>query len=89
MAFVESTAPFFADFGVTATLAGADVRGIFDDAYGEAFGGLVAGSGPMFRLPSSIAATRGDSLVLGATTYTVVGIEPDGTGMTLLRLEKA
>ena len=89
MAFVESTAPFFADFGVSVTLGGAAVRGIFDDAYGEAFGGLVAGSGPMFRLPSSVAVTRGESLVLGATTYTVVGIEPDGTGITTLRLEKS
>lgn len=89
MAFVESFAPLFADFGVDATLAGAPVRGIFDDAYGEAFGGLVSGSGPMFRLPSSVAATRGNALVIGATTYTVAGIEPDGTGLTVLRLEKA
>ena len=86
MSFTDST--YFADFGVDVTLAGASVRGIFDDAYGESFGGLVAGSGPMFRLPSSIAVTRGAALVHGATTYNVVGIEPDGTGMSVLRLEK-
>ena len=89
MSFVESFDPFFADFGVSATLAGNTVTGIFDDAYGESFGGMVAGSGPMFRLPSSIAVTSGDALVHASTTYTVVGIEPDGTGLTLLRLQKA
>ena len=86
MSFTDST--YFADFGVDVTLAGASVRGIFDDAYGESFGGLVAGSGPMLRLPSSVAVTSGATLVHGSTTYSVVGIEPDGTGMTVLRLEK-
>ena len=89
MAFVESFAGYFADYGVDATLNGTPVRGIFDDAYGDAFGGMVAGSGPMFRLPSSIAVSRGNSLVLGAKSYTVVGIEPDGTGLTVLRLDQA
>ena len=87
MTFTERA--YFADFGVDATLNGVTVRGIFDDAYGESFGGMVAGSGPMFRLPSSVSVTSGNTLVHAATTYTVVGIEPDGTGLTLLRLEKA
>lgn len=89
MAFAESFAPYFADFGVDATLAGAPVRGIFDNGYSEAFAGMVAGSGPVFHLPSSVAVTRGNSLVIGAATYSVVGIEPDGQGLTILRLEKA
>lgn len=88
MAFVESFGQFFGEFGVDATLNGQPVRGIFDDAYGESFGGLIAGSGPMFRLPSSIAVSQGQPLVLGAVSYTVTGIEPDGTGLTVLRLEK-
>jgi hypothetical protein len=87
--FIEDTRPFFSDFAVEVTLGGVSVRGIFDDAYGESFGGMVAGSGPMFRLPSSVTVTSGDALVHGSATYTVVGIEPDGTGLTLLRLEKA
>jgi hypothetical protein len=81
-------AAYFTDFGVPATLDGAPVRGIFDNAYGESFG-LVASSSPVFRLPSSIAVTTGQTLVIAATTYTVAGIEPDGTGLTVLRLEKA
>jgi hypothetical protein len=82
-------AAFFNEFAVEVTLAGQPVRGIFDDAYGESFGGMIAGSGPMFRLPSSVAVTSGASMVHGSATYTVVGIEPDGTGISLLRLEKA
>lgn len=88
MAFVENLSPMFADFGVDATLNGVPVRGIFDDAYGEAFGGMVSGSGPMFRLASSSNAARGQSLIIGAVTYAVTGVEPDGTGLTTLRLDK-
>lgn len=80
---------FFDDFGVDATLNGVTVRGIFDDAYGESFGGLVAGSGPMFRLPTSVPVTDGQTLIHGSKQYTVVGIEPDGTGLTVLRLQKS
>lgn len=89
MSFIEDRAPFFADFGIAATLNGASVTGIFDDAYGEAFGGMVMGSGPMFRCQSSAGHAAGQALVIGATTYTVTGVEPDGTGLTVLRLDKA
>ena len=81
-------AAFFADFGVDATLNGANVRGIFDNAYGESFSGLISGAIPVFRLLSSVAVTSGQTLVIATTTYTVVGVEPDGTGLTLLRLQK-
>lgn len=84
---LEDFAAYFADFGVPATLNGVIVRGIFDNAYGESFS-LVASSSPVFRLPSSIAVATGQTLVIAATTYTVVGVEPDGTGLTVLRLEK-
>lgn len=89
MSFVEDRAPFYADFGIAATLNGAAVTGIFDDSYGEAFGGLIAGSGPMFRLSSSAGHAAGQSLVIGSVTYTVTEVKPDGTGETVLRLDKA
>lgn len=84
---IENAAPFFADFGIEATLQGVVVRGIFDDAYGESFSGMVSGSGPMLRLPSSVAVARGNTVVIGTQSYTVRSIEPDGTGITTLRLE--
>jgi len=87
MAFVESFAPLFADFGVNATLDGAAVRGIFDNQAAEAFG-MVSGTNPVFLLPSAAAASQGQTLVVGAAFYTVAKVEPDGTGMDRLQLEK-
>ena len=83
---------FFSDFGIDLTVNGVPVRGIFDNAFGSAFGGMIDGTGPMVRLPSSTAAgivKRGDAVVIGSTGYTVTTVEPDGTGLALLRLEEA
>ena len=92
MAFVEDLAPFFStsDFAVDATLGGTAVTGIFDAAYLEPLGSIVEGVGPVFMLSTADAASsaHGTTLVIGAATYKVRGIEPDGTGVTLLRLER-
>ena len=85
MAFTESFAPFFADFGVDATLNGAAVRGIFDNPYDGTFGGMVSASGPVFQC--AVSADVGHSLVIGASTFTVASVEPDGSGMFVLRLK--
>jgi hypothetical protein len=89
--FAENLAPFFSvdEFAVDATLGGVAVRGIFDTAYLEPLGNLIESSGPVFTLPSvdAASAAHGTTLVVAATTYKVCGIEPDGTGVTLLRLE--
>ncbi|MBK7592226.1 MAG: hypothetical protein IPI27_13395 [Betaproteobacteria bacterium] len=91
MAFTEPIASFFGtdDFAVTATLAGVSVTGIFDAQYYEPLGNDVQGSQPMFMLPTASApsAAHGQTLVIGASTYKVRGVEPDGTGVTVLRLE--
>ena len=34
------------------------------------------------------SVSRGSTVVRGAATYTVVGMEPDGEGMTVLRLSE-
>ena len=48
MAFVEDNDPFLADFAVSATKNGsATVSGVFDKAYGEAYG-MIAGTDPVF-----------------------------------------
>lgn len=83
-----------ADFGVAATVNGATpVTGIFDDAYFE--DGIGQGPGaesskPAFTCKTSdvASATQGQTLVVGATTYHIVNIRPDGQGWTLLILEK-
>jgi hypothetical protein len=92
VAFTEPIAAFFdtGDFAVSATLNGVSVTGIFDNEYFEPLGNDVQGASPIFTLPTSSAssAAHGQSLVIGATTYKVRGVEPDGTGVTTLRLEK-
>lgn len=87
MAFLDTTA-FFADFGLTATVGGASVRGMFDAAYQEAFG-LVGGSRPVFKAATAdvSSASRGTAVVISGTSYTVGEVQPDGTGMTLLVLD--
>jgi hypothetical protein len=82
-------AAFFTDFAIDLTVDGVAVRGVFDNPYAAAFGGMVGGSGPQVFVPSETVVSRGSAVVIGAKTYTVTGIEPDGTGITLLRLDDA
>lgn len=92
MAFTENLAPFFAtgDFAVPATLQGVAVNGIFDAEYREPLGGLVEGHAPIFQCAAAQipSVTTGQTLIVNGSSYTVRGVEPDGTGVTLLRLEE-
>lgn len=82
-------AAFFTDFAIDLTVDGVAVRGVFDRPYAAAFGGMVNGSGPQVFVPSETVVARGDAVVIAGASFTVVGIEPDGTGITLLRLDEA
>jgi hypothetical protein len=88
--FAEYLSPFFntAELATAATLDGASVTGIFDNAYTEAFG--MASRAPMFTLPSAnaAAATQASVLVVDGSTYRVTSVQPDGTGVTTLMLER-
>jgi hypothetical protein len=89
VAFVEDFAPFFADFGVNVTLGSATFKGIFDADHIAALGGVIDGQQPQVVCRSSdvAAAAFGGAITVNATSYTVRGIAPDGTGLTLLTLE--
>ncbi len=96
MAFAEDLSAFFDTgngFAVTATLAGGQVLGIFDQAYALANVGIagMASTAPTFTLATSDvpASPAGASLVVNGTTYLVVEHQPDGTGMSVLILERA
>lgn len=94
MSFVEDFTPLLADFGVDGTLAGQPVRGIFDDAYGVASIGPrgMATTGPQYALPTAgiPASPYGAALVVpGKGNYTVIEHQPDGTGWSVLLLERA
>lgn len=90
MAFTENFAPFFADFGIDATVGGAAVVGIFDRQYLTEMG-FVAGSSPVLLCISAEVSSAGEgtAVTIGAASYTVTVPEPDGTGLTLLRLQEA
>jgi len=88
MPFSETLAPFFADFGVAGTLAGAPVRGIFDAAsIVEGFDGAVT-QAPSYQLATPAAPVAvGAVLVIPAGTYTVrqaLADEPDGATTRLV-----
>jgi len=92
MPFAEDLTPFFstADFASAATLNGAAVNGIFDKDYAEALDNDVQGSSPVFLCAAASvpSVAHGQSLVVASVTYKVRGVEPDGTGVVLLRLER-
>jgi hypothetical protein len=92
MPFAENFAPFFnvAEFASVATLDGVALSGIFDRAYAEPFGNDVQGSTPTLLCAAAAApnVAHGQTLVVAGGTYKVCGVEPDGTGTVLLRLEK-
>lgn len=98
MAMQENFGAFFstAEFADTATLDGVACTGIFDNGYDEAGvgqSGMSSGQ-PIFTVPSSVvpASPVGKVLVistgLGLGTYHIVESRPDGTGLTLLMLER-
>lgn len=93
MAFTEDFTEFFditGGFAVNATYNGTTtIAGIFDNGYAESLGGDVASTDPMFLCPVGAlteAGSIGKTLLIGSTTYVIVGFEPDGTGMVNLQL---
>jgi hypothetical protein len=76
-------------FAEQATVGGTVISVIFDDEYGEALG--VSGTSPAIWCKSSdvAAVAVGAAVTVGGGSYTVAGIEPDGTGVTVLRLQRS
>lgn len=92
----ECLAHFLADFGVDCQINGQAVRGIFDRHYATAMplaaaAGLSASS-PALTLPTAgLPAEPVDAIVSGldGASWRVVEHQPDGTGMSVLLLERA
>ena len=91
---------FLADFGLTATYtkSGGSVsslRGIFDNEFYAADTGAgvaFVSAQPRFFVRSvdmPTGADYGDGISIDGANYVVRTIQPDGTGMTTLILEKA
>lgn len=91
MPMVEDLSVFFSadEFATTATIGTEAVAGIFDRAYADPFG--IASTMPTLTLPAARAAAtvQGDAITIDGTAYRVRSVEPDGTGLTRLGLERA
>lgn len=90
--FAEDFAVLFGEFGVAGTLSGQAVRGIYDADYEFASLGAagMSTSAPAFTLPSGSvpAAIFEAQLVIPAGTFRVMEARPDGTGITVLMLQR-
>jgi len=82
-----------AAFGTPAiTVNGQPVEAVFDNGF--ALGGVgigMAARGPALTLRTADIAAEpvGQAATVGATAYVVAAHEPDGTGMSVLMLERA
>ena len=85
------------DFGQSVTYTpngggGSSINAIFDQAFFQVDGstGALESSQPMVTVLSSdvTGIDHGDTFTIAGTTYNVVGIQPDGQGMTEVLLEE-
>jgi len=81
------------DFATAATFGGGTVNGIFDNEFVEVDAGGGVGFAlvqPRFqcRTQDVSSASEGDAITIDGTAYTIRVVQPDGTGITTLVLEK-
>ena len=90
MPAAEDLSCFFnqAEFADAAVLDGSPVSGLLDTGYSEAFG--MASHDARFTLAEAVttATTQASTLVVRSTTYRVRSVQPDGTGVCTLLLER-
>jgi hypothetical protein len=85
-----STAMFASSGSLVVGTSTTSVAGIVDNEYADPFGNIVQGSSPRFTCSAATVpgVKHGDTLIVNALTYKVRGVEPDGTGLVVLRLEQ-
>jgi len=94
MSFASDKDVFLSDFGAAAVIGGSSVSVIFDHAYLASLD--IETSNPVALAKSADVANvnRGDAVAIAAGDFNdafngkVVGIQPDGTGFSLLELQK-
>lgn len=92
--FVEDLTPFFnsAEFAVLATLPGGEVvQVLFDRPYAESFDGQTSGYSPraIGRTEDLAALVYESVVVIDGQSWTVTSTQPDGHGVTTLKLREA
>lgn len=90
MAFTEDLGAFFSDFAEAVTIGGTPGVAIFDDGFRSVLDDGIATTGPALTIQQSDfpPSLVGAAVVVRQTSYSVVGVEPDGTGVAVLRLER-
>jgi len=86
MPFTETMAPFFADFGEDATLAGVAVRGMVNVESFDELDTVAQRTDFLLQPTTAVAAAAGQSLVLRGATYTVRQVLKEPPDGVLLRL---
>jgi hypothetical protein len=85
-----STAEFFSltDFAVPAVVRGRTINVIFDEQYVDALG--VESSQPAATCSSTDAedVDQNDMITISGREFRIIGVQPDGTGVTVLRLQR-
>lgn len=81
------------EFAVDVTFNAATIRGIFDNefiALLEREGIGVEGAGPqcLFKTSDVSTAIHGDTMTIESIVYNIIGIQPDGTGLTRILLSE-
>ena len=84
----------FADFAVPGTLAnGVNILGLYDSDYVAVGDVPVDSYGPAFTVKASDVTAQeiaiGSTVTIEAASFIVRSVQPDGTGITVLRLEAA
>ena len=69
----DTLTPFYADFGVAATVGGVSVFGLFDKETPDAFN-IMPDTRAALRVPATVAASVGDVVVVSGTNYTIAAI---------------
>lgn len=89
--FAEDLSAFFSlgDFAEQVRIDGRIVAAIFDAAYVDPLGTVSSGSMLTCRDQDVAGLVRSAPVVVRGLNYVVRGIEPDGTGLTMLKLERA
>ena len=97
--WIDDLDVFFGDFGVDAVYTpqggpASTIKVIFDNSYVAILGGgglegvESTSPGAVCKSSDIVNARYGETLQIDSITYKIAGIEPDGTGMTVLRLSR-
>jgi hypothetical protein len=80
------------DFAVSITYNSATINGIFDKEFAQTAEGEVAieSTVPQVLVKDSdiVGAAHGDVMTINGINYNIIGIQPDGTGSTLILLSQ-